>query len=187
MPDSSEVFKHELFENFDNQVVITVQLLDILQKEYVFKLPVKERVERVAILKDTCSKLVKAGKLHKAEKMYRRVYDFFVGKDARGNFCEENVETEEYKADLGKLDMLAKLNYTNLAVVTLKRNKFDECIKYATEALEVDPKNTKALFLQARSYTAKTEYDKAIACLNSIVPIAAEMGIEGEDVKKSAL
>ena len=73
-----------------------MKLLDIDQKEYMFKLPAGERVERVLALKDISNKLFKAQKLYKAAKIYIRLHDFFKGRDSKGNFCKEDTSTEEF-------------------------------------------------------------------------------------------
>lgn len=44
LPDVHGIFKHEYFENFEDKVVFTLQLLNIEQKEYLFKLPINEKV-----------------------------------------------------------------------------------------------------------------------------------------------
>ena len=53
------LFKKSYFESMQEFVIITMQLLQIDQKEYMFKLPAVERVERVLFLKEVSTKLFK--------------------------------------------------------------------------------------------------------------------------------
>ena len=59
LPDTHGIFKHEFFENFEDKVTITYQLLHIDQKEYLFKLPIADKVKRVLFLKDISTALFK--------------------------------------------------------------------------------------------------------------------------------
>ena len=92
-----------------------MQLLHIDQKEYMFKLPAVERVERVLTLKENSNKLFKAQKFYKAAKTYIRIHDFFKSKDSKGNYSKEDSTTEEFKEAIKKLEDLEKTNLTNLA------------------------------------------------------------------------
>ena len=52
---------------------------------------------RVLFLKETSNALFKDQKLHKAEKVYMRMHEFFKGSDAKNNFVKEDMESQEYK------------------------------------------------------------------------------------------
>ena len=58
--EECQVFRTEWFESMREVCVITIQLLHIEQKEYMFKLPAVERVERVLALKEISNKLFRA-------------------------------------------------------------------------------------------------------------------------------
>jgi hypothetical protein len=121
LPDAHGIFNHEYFENFEDKVTITYQLLHIDQKEYLFKLPIGDKVKRVLFLKDISTALFKEQKYHKAEKVYKRMHEFFKGNDAKNNFVKEDEESEEYKECSATLDGLRKVNLTNLAVICIKK------------------------------------------------------------------
>jgi hypothetical protein len=48
---------------------------------------------------------------------------------------------------------------TNLSVIHCKRKDWKECVKAAEEALAVDHKWLKALYLKGKSYLEMTEYE----------------------------
>lgn len=56
--------------------------------------------------------------------------------------------------------------YLNLAHCYIKVDQHHYAIKYATQAMENEPKNTKALFRRGVAYTKIGEVDKARADLN---------------------
>ena len=58
--EDNQVFRREWLESMQEVCIITVQLLHIEQKEYMFKLPAVERVERVLALKEISNKLFRA-------------------------------------------------------------------------------------------------------------------------------
>lgn len=91
------------------------------QKDYLFKLTVAEKINRIMFLKNISGKMFKAQKYQKAEKIYKRMNHFFKGKDAKNNFCKENEQSVEYRDAIDELDLIAKSNLTNIAVVCLKQ------------------------------------------------------------------
>ena len=101
--------------------IIQVQLLHIEQKEYMFKVPAVERVQRVLFLKEVSNKFFRNSMFYKAAKMYIRIHDFFKSKDAKGNYIKEDDTTEEFKESIKKLAELEKTNLTNLAVINIKQ------------------------------------------------------------------
>ena len=74
----------------EKEAVITFSLLAFEQKEYLFKLPIAEKIERIMFLKKISGLMFKAQKYGKAEKLYKRMNHFFRGKDAKNNFNKEN-------------------------------------------------------------------------------------------------
>lgn len=60
LPDEQGVFRHEWLSDFKKEVVITFQFLNIEQKEYIFKLPIVEKVQRLKFLKEISGKCFKA-------------------------------------------------------------------------------------------------------------------------------
>ena len=95
-------------------------MLHIEQKEYMFKLPAVERVERVLLLKEISNKLFRAQKFYKAAKIYIRIFEFFKSKDSKGNYSKEDSTTDEFLEAIARLKELEKTNLTNLAVINLK-------------------------------------------------------------------
>lgn len=187
--ETNGIFKREFFESFKDQAIITIQLLHIEQKEYMFKLPATERVERVLKLKEISNKLFKAQKFYKAAKMYIRIYDFYKSKDSKGNYIKEDSTTEEFLDAIKKLGELEKTNLTNLAVINLKQQQYARCIDFCERAIELEkdaytPCLIKAYFLMGKALIEHTEYQKAATNLEKLVQLAAEN--DDEEVKIEA-
>jgi len=53
-------------------------------------------------------------------------------------------------------------NLTNLALVSFKRDKNQECLDWCKEALEIDHRNVKAMFWKGRATAEEADYDDAI-------------------------
>jgi Tfp pilus assembly protein PilF len=53
---------------------------------------------------------------------------------------------------MDELEVINKVNKTNLALCQLKQKKLDECIASCDKALEVDNKHIKAIFLKGRAF-----------------------------------
>lgn len=71
---------------------------------------------------------------------------------------------------------------TNLAHCYVKTEQYHYAIKYASQALEKDPQNKKALFRQGIAYTSIGELDKARETLNKVVDLEGDL-----DMKNAAL
>lgn len=100
------VFKHEWFEEFKDEVIITFSIINHEQKEYLFKVPIKEKIERVTFLKNISAQCFKAGKFKKAEKIYMKIQQLFKVKDAKRNFLEEEETTVDYRDNMEVLNQL---------------------------------------------------------------------------------
>jgi tetratricopeptide (TPR) repeat protein len=109
-------------------------------------------------LKDVSAKLFKAQKFKKAEKIYTTLNHFFRGNDSRNNFTKENEQEVDYRDATDELEVINKVNRTNLALCYLKQKKLEECIGMCDKALEVDNKHIKAIFLKGRAYFEKQDY-----------------------------
>jgi tetratricopeptide (TPR) repeat protein len=55
---------------------------------------------------------------------------------------------------------------TNICVIHTKSKAWKEVLRYANEALEIDPNYTKALYHKGRSQIELTEYQSAIEALS---------------------
>ena len=63
----------------------------------------------------------------------------------------------------------------NLAHCYIKLEQYEYAIKYASQALEKDPKNVKALYRKGVAYTKMNELDKAKECLNEVTKNAVTL------------
>lgn len=102
----NQIFLLEKLLNFDKEVRITFSILEIHQKEYIFKVNAVEKKERVLFLKENAARLFKEGVLEKAEKLYQKIHKYFKSKDAKGNFLKEDENTTEYRDLMDELDKL---------------------------------------------------------------------------------
>jgi len=122
LPDPNNIFRTEWLSQAN--VKITFTLLEWQQKDYIFKIPVAEKIRRVTFLKDVSAKCFKAGKFDKACKIYKSIKKFFDSKDVRNNFCKEDDSTIDYRDAMEVLDQMLTTNLTNLAVVMLKQSNY---------------------------------------------------------------
>lgn len=53
-------------------------------------------------------------------------------------------------------------NCTNIAVVALRQDRWGEALAYCNEALELDHRHVKALYLKGKVFIEMTDYVKAI-------------------------
>jgi len=123
--------------------------------------------------------LFKAQKMHKAEKVYTRMKEFFKLETQKGNFAEEDVETQEYKDGLATLDVLKLVNLTNLAVCQIKiagnsKELNYKAIQYCNEVIEIEPQHIKAHFLKGRALMQFNEYKVAIKMFQKILEFDPE-------------
>lgn len=82
---------------------------------------------------------------------------------------KEDEQNTEYRDAMDELDRLGKINVTNLAVVKLKQKNYPKCVEYCDEALKIDHKHPKALFIKARAYTEQMEYKQAIETFEDLM------------------
>jgi lipopolysaccharide biosynthesis regulator YciM len=64
---------------------------------------------------------------------------------------------------------LNKTNLCNLCVIFLKLKDWPNVIKYADDALEVDSKFSRALFMKGKGHLEMTEFEKAVDALSKLV------------------
>lgn len=75
--------------------------------------------------------------------------------------------------------------YLNLAHCYNKVEQYHFAIKYATQALDNEPKNTKALYRRGVAYTKIGEVDKAREDLNEALELAQADGDERSAIIKA--
>ncbi|XP_003221776.1 peptidyl-prolyl cis-trans isomerase D [Anolis carolinensis] len=78
------------------------------------------------------------------------------------------------KTDSAKLDSAALTCFLNIAACKLKLSEWQDAIENCTEALAIDPTNTKALYRRAQAWEATKEYDQALADLHKAQGIAPQ-------------
>ncbi|KAG5481281.1 hypothetical protein CUR178_06515 [Leishmania enriettii] len=101
----------------------------------------------------------KAGDLDLAERFYRRAMEF-VGQDY-GFDGADKLECRRVR--IGVMG--------NLAQVLLMRNKYTESAEFSRKVLDLDAKNTKALFRLAKAQDGLQEWEEASKCVNDILAI----------------
>merc|ERR1711934_981192 len=117
------------------------------------KMPFDERMRMVMKNKEEGTELFKGGNWEPAAIRYTKALNHLeLIKDPTD---EEREETRKVKLSL----------YLNLAMAFSKLKKFTKAIDNCRYALEIDPKNPKALFRRATAYTEEKDYDKALADL----------------------
>jgi len=71
--------------------------------------------------------------------LYGKVHSYFRTKDAKNNFQSEDETSQEYATLTAELDTINKSCLTNLCVIHSRQKAWNEVIKFADEALSVDP------------------------------------------------
>ncbi|KAH0616068.1 hypothetical protein JD844_026879 [Phrynosoma platyrhinos] len=78
------------------------------------------------------------------------------------------------ETDSAKLNTAALTCYLNIAACKLKLSEWQGAIENCTEALTIDPANTKALYRRAQAWEARKDYDQALADLHKAQGIAPQ-------------
>ncbi|TNV85630.1 hypothetical protein FGO68_gene3643 [Halteria grandinella] len=172
--------QRDVIANFKNEVIYTICLVAMEQKDYLFKLTIQEKLERLSFIKAIGTDFFKRGNMKKALKLYGKVHSYFRTKDAKNNFQKEDETTEEFKGKTAELDVINKTTLTNMCVIHARGKEWKEVIRYADEALMTDPLYVKALYHKGRAQLELTEYALAIETLvkaNTLEP-------ENADVKR---
>lgn len=76
-----------------------------------------------------------------------------------------------YRDAIDDLDDAQKKNLCNLCVINLKKKDWAQLIKYANDALEVDHKYPKSLFMKAKGLIETSEYQQAIEVLEFLMEV----------------
>ena len=88
--DDTDAFRKAMFEGMQNECVITLALCGFEQKDHIFKVLIKEKVERLQFLKAVATRFYKEANIVKAEKLYKRINQYFRSKDSKNNFQKED-------------------------------------------------------------------------------------------------
>ncbi len=132
-------------------MVLTINLVAFEQKDYLFKLTIQEKLQRLTFMKGIATELFKKGNHPKALKIYGKVHSYFRTKDAKNNFQKEDETTDEFIRLTQELDLLHKTTLTNICVIHSKSKAWKEVLKYADEALLTDPNYPKALYHKGKA------------------------------------
>ncbi len=150
------------------------------QKDYLFKLLIGEKYERLKFMKEVATEFFKMGNMRKAEKVYGKVHSYFRTKDAKNNFQKEDDSTAHFHSLTSDLNTLHKSTLTNLCVIHARAKAWKDVIKYADEALTVDNEYVKALYHKGRALLELTQYPEAIEVLG----VASKKEPENGEVKR---
>ena len=178
--DPQGIFTKEILSSFEKDVVYTICLVAFEQKDYVFKVPIADKLARLSGIKALANDFMKAGLPRKALKCYNKVHMYFRTKDAKNNFQKEDDTTEAFTQATQELDLLNKTVLTNMCVIHTRKKDWGEVLRCADEALTVDPAYVKALFHRGRAQLERTEYQPAIDTLQE----ATRIDPENAEVKK---
>ncbi len=90
--DDTAPFKKSMFESMQHECVITIGLVGFEQKDHLFKVLISEKLTRLTFLKKVATRFYKEGNTKKAEKLYKRISQYFRSKDAKNNFQKEDEQ-----------------------------------------------------------------------------------------------
>eukprot|EP00755_Sulcionema_specki_P004356 Sspe_Gene.29890::Locus_14435_Transcript_1_1_Confidence_1.000_Length_1794::g.29890::m.29890/K09571/FKBP4_5; FK506-binding protein 4/5 len=109
-----------------------------------------ERIRQALLRKDEGNALYKEKKLRRAVKKYETGLSFL--KDP----SEVKSASQKAEVERAKVPLL-----TNLAAVQLALKEYAAVVEVCSDALKIDPKNTKALFRRAKARRLRDEYELA--------------------------
>ncbi|KAF2355299.1 FKBP-type peptidyl-prolyl cis-trans isomerase domain [Trinorchestia longiramus] len=127
----------------------TVTLLDFEKAKETWEMSQEEKIDQAKIHKAKGTEYFKAEKYKLAAKQYSRVTDLM---------SYDSGLSEEKKMENNALKLAGELN---LAAVYLKLKDFVSAAKHATNALDQDPENVKALFRRGQALLELEEFEDA--------------------------
>ena len=150
--DSSYAYDEAGLEGFikpNTPITLEVTLLDVEDSTKTrWELDENERISLTLSMKNDGNDLFKSGSLQEARNTYREAFKM-IEYDSGEKFSEL------------KISLLL-----NIALVSNKLKEFLEGISAATQALDINEMNAKALYRRASSRQGLVQYEEAIADLN---------------------
>lgn len=128
------------------KVEYVVTLKNFEKAKESWSLDTAEKIEQCKLFKEKGTNYFKQEKYNLAIKMYKKIQSFL---DSDKDL--ESVEEQKER------DALLLASYLNVSLANLKINEFFEARNQATKALELDPKNEKALFRRGTAYLGMGE------------------------------
>eukprot|EP00668_Euglena_longa_P011340 GGOE01013735.1.p1 GENE.GGOE01013735.1~~GGOE01013735.1.p1 ORF type:complete len:197 (-),score=82.85 GGOE01013735.1:301-870(-) len=148
----------------------------------------RAKINKALELKELGNELLKAGNAQKACFQYKLALSFLKGFGASELGGEANAimsmaqrskkEKEASEEEKGEAKELSVVLNLNLAQANLKREKWDDAIRFASEALSLDENNAKGLYRRGKAYFSKGDLDGAKADWTTL------HGIEPQTVAK---
>ena len=145
--EDNKCFRKELLLSFEKECVITFALIGFEQKDFIFKLPISEKVVRFTHMKEIATKffkvsiivcnIIKLGNYKKAKKMYGRINQYFRSKDAKNNFSKEDENTVDFRNGKDELEAISKVVLSNICVIHLKNKEWKDVIKFADDVFQM--------------------------------------------------
>eukprot|EP00658_Telonema_sp_P-2_P025635 TRINITY_DN20327_c0_g1_i4.p1 TRINITY_DN20327_c0_g1~~TRINITY_DN20327_c0_g1_i4.p1 ORF type:complete len:402 (-),score=118.01 TRINITY_DN20327_c0_g1_i4:447-1652(-) len=133
------------------------------------QLPFEERMKLVLKNKEEGTELFKGGNWEPAAVRYTKALN-------HTELIKDPSDEEKQEKDKVRLSL-----YLNLAMAFSKMKKWNKAIDNCRYALEVDPKNSKALFRRATAYYEEKDYDQAqvdletASCIEPVDPAVTKM------------
>ncbi|KAA0193554.1 hypothetical protein HAZT_HAZT000922 [Hyalella azteca] len=141
----------------DAHLKYTVTLLDFEKAKEDWEMSQEEKIDQAKIIKDKGTEYFKAGNYHLACLQYERVASLM---------SYDSGLSEEKKKENNALKLAGELN---LAAAKLKLRRFAQAKEHASNALEQDPDNLKALYRRGQAFMELGELEEAAADLEKCV------------------
>jgi len=186
---SSDFIKKEWFnEEGENNTEIMLHLIDYDQPEVFYKLPVKEKLDRIKEYKKIATDFFKAEKFKKACKMYQKINGYYNFGDANNNFLKEDENSDNFKSWHEELWGLKEPCFMNVAVCKYKAKEYESIIDITNQVIDYNPNSLKAWYFRGRAFGERQEYDDAVESFKralEIDPNHKPSKIEFERMKKT--
>ena len=149
----------QLPEHYE-QLVYDVELVNFENEKETWEMNAQERLQQAELTKEKGTTYFKQGKFESALRQYQKIIQY-VGPPENQEFGDQAEERDKHLLS----------GYLNLAICYLKLDQPDEVLKNADLALNLDPKNPKALFRRGLAHYSVKEYEKAIQDFNQCLEI----------------
>ncbi|XP_030463597.2 70 kDa peptidyl-prolyl isomerase-like isoform X2 [Syzygium oleosum] len=131
-----------------------VELIDFTKDKPFWKMNAREKLEACESTKNDGNSLFKTGKFWCASKKYEKAEKY-----VQFDHCF----TDEEKSSANALRLSC---YLNNAACKLRLGDYSGATKFCTKALDLDPRNIKALYRRSQAYLKSSDFDEAEGDIN---------------------
>lgn len=134
-----------------DELLLDVEMLDFTRAKEAWQMDNAEKVQHAENIKKKGNDMFAAKRFSAAAKKYENVVSTLE------NLSDANEDEQK------EVDALLVAAWNNLAMLQLNDKKYADVIRNATKVLDIEAKNTKALFRRSKAHANNGNYEKAVA------------------------